>query len=112
MPQVLLVNTELHILAILKRKFELEGFKVITLDLPLELQMLAEVKPDLIVLGHSFELSQIRSLLQEKLPKTPIILLRAGLASEEMVIPETEQLKMPFRPSDLMAMARRVVAST
>jgi DNA-binding response OmpR family regulator len=105
MPRVLFINTEMHIYSVLKRKFELEGFEVVSCTtVTYEALELARHEPDLIVLGQAHAAQN----LQQALPNVPIILI-TNMADEPEPITEVAQLKMPFRPSDLMAMARKVV---
>ena len=104
MPKVLFLDTQPYIYNVLKRKFELEGFEVIAADNSLE-------KPDLIVMGRQ-ETSLTLAQLTQEVSQVPIIMLSddapmaEGLAQSLLV----SHLKMPFRPSQLMKMARKVVS--
>ncbi len=102
MPRVLLLDTEPHLFELLKSKLEREGFEVFTDESALTSTESTQ-PPDLIIVNqyhydHSFVLPD---------PHTPVILLSSGSSEETNKLP---QLKMPFRPNDLVELARRTVA--
>ncbi len=94
MPRVLLLDTETYLFDLLKGKLEREGFEVFTDEADLT------SSPDLIILGQHHDPDFV-------LPEgdTPVILLGASDESE------FAHLKMPFRPNDLVALARRTIAA-
>ena len=96
MPRVLFLDTKPHIYSVLKRKFEREGFEVIA-----ESQ---NQDADLIVRGKA----GFSEPIVDAQSSVPIIIL-----SDEQLPDEDSQavthLKMPFRPSELMLMARQAV---
>jgi DNA-binding response OmpR family regulator len=103
MPKVLLLDTEPHLFALFKSKLEREGFEVLTDESALSPLAPHASSPDLIILDQrhydpGFVLPHLG---------TPVILLSSSDSEEEGEFP---QLKMPFRPNDLVALARRTVA--
>jgi DNA-binding response OmpR family regulator len=97
MPKVLLLDTEPHLFSLLKAKLEREGFEVFA-D---EVTLAAQASPDLVILGqrHPHDTLVLGS-------NTPIILLSPSDSQAESHVPH---LKMPFRPNDLVELARRTV---
>ena len=115
MPKVLLIDTQAHILEVLRRKFESEGFDVFSLNTcEAHQEQVLSFKPDLIVLGKAPGEGKHLNVLTQELrlstgsPDVPIILITTGF--EEEHVADVPHLKMPFRPSQLMAMAREAVA--
>lgn len=102
MLKVIFLDTQPHIYSVLKRKFEREGFEVIT-----EGQNLSA---DLIVMGKA-EANKANSYLDMTRSKAPVILLSNEQSQNQDAKNSFTHLKMPFRPSQLMALARRAVAS-
>ena len=119
MPKVFLIDTEPHISALLTSRFEQEGFEVLPLGLH---QVSGEMKlqrPDLIVFGRAYgegdpTINSFQDLMNlEGAGAVPIILLTTSEAeSIDMLTQQREiaQLKMPFRPSQLLELARKAVA--
>lgn len=83
----------------LKRKFELEGFEV--------LDETSTEQPDLIVIGKH---ENVLALPQQS--EVPIIMLSNDELGTTQSIPSIAHLKMPFRPSQLMALARQAVTAS
>jgi len=119
MPKVFLIDTEPHISALLTSRFEQEGFEVLPFGLnQVSSEALSLQRPDLVVFGRGYSetdptISSFQDLM--KLGGTgsvPIILLTAsdtesfGDAQQAIA-----QIKMPFRPSQLLELARKAVAS-
>ena len=103
MPKVLFIDTKPHLYDVLKRKFELEGFDVMT-------QSQNTNEADLIVIGKTANVLAGPQLPNETSPNVPIIMLSDELSLEQQLASSSiSHLKMPFRPSQLMAMAREVV---
>lgn len=92
MPKVLLLDTEPYLFSLLKSKLEREGFEVLT-DEP-------GSRPDLVILGQRHHHDPALLL------NTPVILLSSSDSPEESAVPH---LKMPFRPNDLIALARQTI---
>jgi DNA-binding response OmpR family regulator len=94
MPRILLLDTEPYLFSLLKTKLEREGFEVLT--------EARDCPPDLVILGHhpdhSFKLDD----------STPVIVLSSGDGQEERAV---SHLKMPFRPNDLIALARQTIVN-
>jgi hypothetical protein len=102
MPKVLLLDTEPHLFDLLKSKLEREGFEVFADEGSLSsLIPGAALSPDLVILGHHHDPSFI---LPDR--HTPVILLGHSDSDQESDFPH---LKMPFRPNDLVELARRTV---
>lgn len=117
MPKVFLIDTEPHISALLTSRFEQEGFEVLPLGLH---QVSGEMKlqrPDLIVFGRAYgesdpTINSFQDLMNLE-GAVPIILLTTSeTESIDMHTQQREiaQLKMPFRPSQLLELARKAVA--
>jgi DNA-binding response OmpR family regulator len=112
MPKVLLVDTEPLLFALLKTKLEREGFEVLTNPEILtnleavttsgEAQSIEGVLPDLIILGKYHP-----TFVLPKDNQTPIIFLSPSDTEE---LSELPHLKLPFRPNDLVELARKAVA--
>jgi DNA-binding response OmpR family regulator len=96
MLKVLLLDTEPHLFTLLKSKLEREGFEVVDQAAP------SAVTPDLIILGQR----QPGFVLPGD-SDTPVILLSSSITEEASELPH---LKMPFRPNDLVELARKTVA--
>ena len=113
MPKVVLIGTEPHMLSLLRGRFEQEGFEVTSLAED-GWQQVGDASPDLIVLGKRFNDPEL-GVLGGKAGGVPVILLTAS--GEEQVVnvsdpaqQEVAQLKMPFRPSQLLELARKTIA--
>jgi DNA-binding response OmpR family regulator len=102
MPKVLLLDTEPHLFTLFKSRLEREGFEVLTDEAGLS-KAPGAASPDLIILDQRHYDANV--LLPQH--GTPVILLSSGDSPEESEVPH---LKMPFRPNDLVALARRTVA--
>ncbi len=109
MLKVLLVDTEPYIRDTLRRKFELEGFEVMTVESQQAGELFLEVKPDLIVLGKAADF-QHGSLLTSLTARIPVIVISNSSDHSSILQHEVARLTMPFRPSDLMAVAKEAVA--
>lgn len=104
MPRVLFLDTEPYIVSALKRKFELEGFQVLERD--------SSEKPDLIVVGKQDSFLALPETPVSGSLNVPIIMLSNDPLNEDIKQnASVAQLKMPFRPSQLMAMARQAVTA-
>lgn len=118
MPRVLLVDTEPHIVALLKSRFEQEGFEVVSLgEAQVQGQRILEAEPDLIICGRyrsgDEDIKAFKDLLAVGgVPAVPVIMLTTsdGVAADD-VETDVAQLKMPFRPSQLLDLARKRVAT-
>ena len=110
MPKVVLVGTESHILSLLQSRFEQEGFEVAAVAEEGWQQQISDFPPDLIVLGKRF--GDAVSNVLGNVVDVPIILLTAGDEKDvsSPVQPEIAQLKMPFRPSQLLELAYKTLA--
>lgn len=93
MPRVLLLDTEPYLFDLLKGKLEREGFEVFSDKLELV------SAPDLIILGQHHDPDFVFPT-----DNTPVIVL----GTDETELPH---LKLPFRPNDLVALARRTVSA-
>jgi DNA-binding response OmpR family regulator len=93
MPKVLLLDTEPHLFSLLKSKLEREGFEVVTET--------RGCTPDLVILGHHHD----HTFKPDN--STPVILLSSSDSDKESALPH---LKMPFRPNDLIALARQAIS--
>lgn len=101
-------------LELLKSKFELEGFEVLTAESGDEGVALAESEqPDLIVLDERLQDSDgnfVSERLQEseEAADIPVILLtsRASEGGGAKKDGNSQAVQMPFRPSQLMALVR------
>jgi DNA-binding response OmpR family regulator len=102
MPKVLLLHTEPPLFELLKSKLEQGGFEVVG-----EAQDIGTSTPDLIILGKHVQEQPAFMLPEES--TAPVILLSSGASDEQG---ELSQLKMPFRPSDLVELARKTVATS
>ena len=119
MPKVFLIDTEPHISALLTSRFEQEGFEVLPLGLSQVSSEVLTQRPDLVVFGRGYSendstISSFQDLM--KLGGTasvPIILLTASDTDSlgDVQQKAIAQLKMPFRPSQLLELARKAVAS-
>ena len=106
MPRVLLVDTD-HLHEVLKRKFEAEGFDVFVLESSNMSEPVLSFHPDLIVLGKAGDaLTQVKRAHEREEGTVPIILITPTPLEPEASV---EQLSMPFRPSQLLHMARRAL---
>jgi DNA-binding response OmpR family regulator len=103
MPKVLLLDTEPHLFELLKTKLEREGFEVLT-GSPHPDES-SGVSPDLIILDKRHH--EDPSFILPGGSHTPVILLSSSDTDEESDLPH---LKMPFRPNDLVELARKTVA--
>jgi hypothetical protein len=99
MPKVLLLNTEAPLFELLKSKLEREGFEVFG-DMEV-------ASPDLIIVGKHYYDTGAFTLPYES--TAPIILISSEAKDKQEKLPH---LKMPFRPSDLVELARKTVATT
>ena len=109
MPRVLLIDTQNHLNDVLKRKFEKEGFDVFVLESGNTPEPIVSFHPDLIVLGKATDaLTQVKRAHElEDHGAVPIIMITPTPSEPETL--GVGQLSMPFRPSQLMQMARRVL---
>jgi len=117
-PKVLLIAAQDHLLELLRKKFEVEGFVVLTANSGRQGIELAKAElPELIVLDERLRDSrgtrlQERFKANRKLQEIPLILLTmrdsraAGDAGYGAAI---SQLQLPFRPSQLVALAREAL---
>ena len=115
MPRVVLVDAEPHMLTLLKTRFEQEGFEVVTVRSGEGVTPeVASQRPDLIVLGKGgCEASVPAYLAADVANDVPLILLTASdqvTSPAEEPVRDVAQLKMPFRPSHLVALARKTIA--
>lgn len=112
--KVLLMDKQAHMLDLLRAKFELEGFEVLSAvsgDAGIELAELEQ--PDLIVLDERLQDDEGVSL-SERLKENdatvdiPVILLtsRASEAGGARNEGGSSTVQMPFRPSQLLALVR------
>ncbi len=114
MPKVLLVDEQQHMLELLRDKFELEGFEVFTATSGEAGVLLAsQLCPDLIVMderltdSEGFPLGErLRSL--PGMAEVPLILLTAR-TSAPLASGGVSKLRMPFRPSQLVQLARETL---
>lgn len=115
MPRILLVGAEPHMLALLKSRFEQEGFEVVSVDAGENAkQQAAESCPDLIVVGKQLSESEFSALAQLGTRSVPVIVLTAGEPGINLLgsaSQDVAQLKLPFRPSQLVELARKAIAS-
>ncbi|MGL4609720.1 MAG: hypothetical protein ACRCYY_08550 [Trueperaceae bacterium] len=95
MPKVLLLHTETPLFDLLKSKLEQGGFEVLEAN--------NDVPPDLIIVGNSPE----QSLLLSEETNTPVIVLGSAEGDEQANL---SQLKMPFRPSELVELVRKTLS--
>jgi hypothetical protein len=102
MPKVLLLNTETPLFELLKSKLEREGFEVIG---DIEQPSANKALPDLIIVGKHHYDDGAFTLPYES--TAPIILISSEANDEGGELPH---LKLPFRPSDLVELARKAVA--
>jgi DNA-binding response OmpR family regulator len=106
MPRVLLLHTEAPLFELLKSKLEQGGFEV------LESTDNTDTSPDLIIIGKHSPDNPDFALPNEG--TTPVILLSSGDSEDlsDKDLGELSQLKMPFRPSDLVELARKTVTTS
>ena len=114
MPKVVLIGTEPHMLSLLRGRFEQEGFEVASVAEEGWRQQVSNFPPDLIVLGKRLDEADLGAL-GGKVEGVPIIMLTASGEEQELVSvsdasQEVAQLKMPFRPSQLLELARKTIA--
>lgn len=108
---VLLIDEHQHMIDLLRGKFELEGFEVLAASTAQEgLELALGGAPDLIVLDERLQDGEGVALAErfrerEELREIPMILLtpRASDGSSEDGV---SSLQLPFRPSQLVALAR------
>lgn len=114
MAKVLLLDNQPHMLELLRSKFELEGFEVLSAESGDEGLRLAEREhPDLIVLDERLQDDEGRAV-SERLEESdlageiPVILLtsRASEGGGAKKEGNASSVQMPFRPSQLMALVR------
>ena len=114
MAKVLLLDNQPHMLELLRSKFELEGFEVLSAESGEEGLTLAESEqPDLIVLDERLQDEEGKAVserLQESelAGEIPVILLtsRASDGGGAKKEGNSSTVQMPFRPSQLMALVR------
>ena len=114
MSRILLVDAEPHMLALLKSRFEQEGFEVVSVTVGEALQQPLAAHPDLIVVGKSLTETEFGSLAHLGARSVPVILLTGGEGLNSLADDaphEVAQLKLPFRPSQLVELARKTIAS-
>ena len=115
MARVLLLDNQAHMLELLRSKFELEGFDVLTSESGDEGVALAErEQPDLIVLDERLQ-DEAGRFVSERLQESelareiPVILLTprasdgGGGGKKDG---NAQAVQLPFRPSQLMALVR------
>ncbi len=115
MPKVLLVNTQPHLRLLLEKRFEKEGFEVQVSSWEETLNASGVQAPDLIVLGQDAEHPSSQWFAKNGARPAPVILLTTGDAGEALAAPaqkDVAHLRMPFRPSQLVALARKAVAAS
>ncbi|CAN5871799.1 hypothetical protein BH24DEI2_BH24DEI2_18310 [soil metagenome] len=102
-------------LALLKSRFEQEGFEVVSITAGEALQQpFTDTHPDLIVVGKSLTESEFGGLAHLGTRSVPVILLTGGeppSGTSGDAPSEIAQLKLPFRPSQLVELARKTIAS-
>lgn len=113
MPKVVLIGTEPHMLSLLQGRFEQEGFEVVSIAEDGWRQQISDFPPDLIVLGKRLDSPDL-DVLGGRIEGVPVILLTASGEEQEFVsvgdpAQEVAQLRMPFRPSQLLELARRTI---
>jgi DNA-binding response OmpR family regulator len=111
MPRVLLVNTQPHLRSLLEKRFAQEGFDVLVASWEDSLASAFERAADLVVLGQDGE-HRLGEWVAAKGPlSVPLIFLATSDSdgAESEAAPAVAQLKMPFRPSQLVALARKAV---
>ena len=112
MPKVALIGTEPHMLSLLRGRFEQEGFEVAAIAEKGWQQQVSDFPPDLIVLGKRLDEPDLGTL--ENVAGVPVILLTASGEEQFVSVGDTPQevaqLKMPFRPSQLLELARKTIA--
>lgn len=119
MPKVFLIDTEPHISALLTSRFEQEGFEVLPLGFSQVSSEALMQPPDLVVFGRGYReddptISSFQDLMKlGGADLVPIILLTASDTESLGDAPQKTiaQMKMPFRPSQLLELARKAVAS-
>jgi DNA-binding response OmpR family regulator len=108
------MDKQAHMLDLLRSKFEIEGFEVLSASSGGEGMELAERElPDLIVLDERLQ-DDDGIAVSERLKESqtageiPVILLtsRASEGGGERKDGNSSSVQMPFRPSQLMALAR------
>jgi DNA-binding response OmpR family regulator len=103
MPRVLLVTSQPQLRTLLEKRFLQEGFDVV-------LNRFEEgAPPDLIILGQEVGGANELDRAARVAPGVPVIVLTTGEASAALPL-DAAQLRMPFRPSQLLALARKAVA--
>ncbi len=118
MAKVLIIDDELHILKLLSLKFQLEGFEVLSATTAAEgIELALAQRPDLVILEWRL-LNETAITVAERWrdmalsATTPVIVLsaRADNSNELNLLPEgMTQIYKPFRPSQLLALARQYV---
>lgn len=100
-------------LALLKGRFEQEGFEVVSIVGESSRQHVTDHCPDLIVVGKQLTANEFGSLAQTGTRHVPVILLTGGEPSDLAgdAVQDVAQLKLPFRPSQLVELARKAIAS-
>ncbi|MEX2542827.1 MAG: response regulator [Trueperaceae bacterium] len=114
MAKVLLIDKQSHMLDLLRSKFELEGFEVLSSVSGDEGVELAEnEQPDLIVLDERLQDDSGVAVTErlkesEAAAEIPVILLtpRASEGGGAGKDGASSSVQMPFRPSQLMALVR------
>lgn len=107
MPKVLLITAENFMLQLLEAKFVEEGFAVTTARNVDAIRLAQELVPDLIVLEQRLVDQQGRPLKEQfdaspELKDIPVILLTVRDGSDG----DEASVAMPFRPKQLVALAR------
>ncbi len=100
MPRVLFLDTKPHIYDVLKRKFEREGFEVIADSDNHHADLIVRGKTQF---GSASQMNDFES-------HTPMIVLSEETFDDDENQAKVAHLKMPFRPSQLMTMARQAVS--
>jgi DNA-binding response OmpR family regulator len=116
--RVLIIDDEESILSLLETRFRREGIDVMTASTAAEgVQLALERRPDLIILDMRLadeEDASLQAVLRQDAATAaiPIILLSASTDASEGEVADNEadmltaRLRKPFRPSQLLALAR------
>lgn len=111
MPKVLLMTSQPHLQHLLERRLRQEGFDVVLGSWQDDGLLAGEAPPDLIVIGQGDEEHLRQVARRGGLGSVPVILLTTSETAQDDTLPDMAQLKMPFRPSQLIALARKAVSA-
>ena len=112
MAKVLLLDNQAHMLELLRSKFEVEGFEVLTAESGgAGVQLAQSERPDLIVLDERLldeEGVPVAERLKQldELSDIPVILLTTRTAENGDSREGAASVQLPFRPSQLLALVR------